>query len=307
MKNDDGAASRPASVPGARGGMTTADDGAAPRRIAPGVFWLGGCLSAYSADEEVHYHVSSYLVVGSRATILVDTGDPAHRELVLAQLDAALGGRSLDYVFPTHPEIPHAGNLPALLERYPSARAVGDVRDYWLHYPEFGGRFEARRPGEAIDLGDREFRFLPAHIRDLENTLWGHDDGAGMLFVSDGFSFIHDVPAPDGEDEPVHRPGQCRLTSGEMPEPPTVDQAAYGTGKALYWTKFVDVGSAFAAIEHMLDELPTGLIGPAHGNVIDDVDGMLRISLAAHRKVYDEAKACKMKMTQYSEASASEE
>lgn len=290
MTTNDGGASRLAAVPRAAG---RGQGIVAPRCVAPGVFWLGGCLSAYSAGGEVHYHVSSYLVVGSRASILVDTGDPAHRELVLAQLDAALAGRTLDYVFPTHPEIPHAGNLPAILERYPSARVVGDVRDYWLHYPEFVGRFDARRPGDRIDLGGREFRFVPAYIRDLENTLWGHDGGAGMLFVSDGFSFIHDVPAPDGEDEPVHRPGQCRLTSGEMPEPPSVEQAAYGTGKALYWTKFVDVSSAFRAIERTLDELPTAFIGPAHGNVIDDVGGMLRTSLAAHRKVFEDQEVFK--------------
>ncbi|WP_138415806.1 MBL fold metallo-hydrolase [Sinomonas gamaensis] len=265
------------------------------RRIAEGVFWLGGCLSAYSAGEEVHYHVSSYLIVGSKATILVDTGDPAHAPLVLAQLEQALDGRTLDYVFPTHPEIPHAGNLPALLQRYPGAVVVGDVRDYALHFPEFEGRLEPRRPGESIELGtdadSRPFRFVPAYIRDLENTLWGYDGGSGTLFVSDGFSFIHDVPASDAgsldDDEPVHRPGQCRLTSGEMPLPPTVEQAAYGTGRALYWTKFVDVSAAFEAIERTLEELPTSFIGPAHGNVIDDVDGMLRTSLAAHRRVYE--------------------
>lgn len=257
-----------------------------PRQIADGVFWIGGCLSAYSAGAEVHYHVSSYLVVGSDASLLVDTGDPAHAPIVAAQIERALDGRDLDYVFPTHPEIPHAGNLPMLLARYPSARAVGDVRDYFMHYPEFSGRFERRVPGDRIDLGGREFRFLPAHIRDLENTMWGHDSGSGTLFVSDGFSYIHDVPQPEGDDEPVHLPGQCRLLSGEMPLPPTVEQAAYGTGRALYWTRFVDVTSAFAAIEQLLDELPTNLIGPAHGNVIDDVAGMLRTSLAAHRRVY---------------------
>jgi hypothetical protein len=263
------------------------------RRIADGVHWLGGCLSAYSAGEEVHYHVSSYLVVGSDSTILVDTGDPAHAPLVLDQLERALDGRTLDYVFPTHPEIPHAGNLPALLERYPQARVVGDVRDYFLHFPEFEGRFDLYGPGDSLRLGadSREFRFVPAYIRDLENTLWGYDSGSGTLFVSDGFSFIHDVPALEAasleDDEPVHRPGQCRLTSGEMPTPPTVEQAAYGTGRALYWTKFVDVSSAFDAIERTLEELPTSYIGPAHGNVIDDVDGMLRTSLAAHRRVYE--------------------
>jgi len=266
------------------------NDGTTARQVATGVYWLGGCLSAYSQDGEVHYHVSSYLVVGSSASILVDTGDPAHADKVLAQLEGALNGRPLDYIFPTHPEIPHAGNLPALLQRYPSARVVGDTRDYFMHFPEFAGRFDAQRPGDVIDLGERTFTFLPAHIRDLENTLWGHDSGAGMLFVSDGFSFIHETPDQDGEDEPAHRPGQCRLLSGEMPEPPSVEQAAYGTGRALYWTKFVDVSSAFRAIEDILDKYPTTFIGPAHGNLIDDVDGMLRTSLAAHRKVYEEAK-----------------
>lgn len=258
-----------------------------PRLLGNGVAWLGGCLTANAQGTPVHYHVSCYLVVGSTRTILVDTGDPAHRGIVLQQVSSVLGGRDLDYVFPTHPEIPHAGNLPALLDKYPGAKVVGDVRDYALHYPEYVDRLQAQEAGSSLDLGDRVFRFLPAYIRDLENTLWGHDSESCMMFVSDGFSYIHDVPAPDGDDdEPVHLPGQCSLLSGEMPEPPTVDQAAYGTGRALYWTKFVDVSYAFTQIEKALDELPTRLIGPAHGNVIDDVNGMLRTSLAAHRRVY---------------------
>jgi hypothetical protein len=72
-----------------------------------------------------------------------------------------------------------------------------------------------------------------------------------------------------------------------MPEPPSVEQAAYGNGRALYWTKFVDVGTAFRAIEETLVSYPAVLIGPAHGNVIDDVDSMLKTSLAAHREVYE--------------------
>jgi flavorubredoxin len=257
------------------------------RAITDGVYWLGACLSAFGHDEEVHYHVSCYLVVGSRRTALVDTGDPAHRDIVLAQLSDVLGDRPLDIILPTHAEIPHAGNLPALLERYPEAVVAGEVRDYHLHFPEYADRLRAVPVGDSIDLGGRELLLVPAHIRDLETTIWAYDTGAGVLFVSDGFSFIHDIPQPDEDDEPVHRPGQCRMFSGEMPEPPTVAQAAYGTGRALYWTKFVDVTEAFTAIEELLDEHPAAFICPAHGNVIDDVDGMLRVSLAAHRAVYE--------------------
>ena len=259
------------------------------RRIAPGVFWIGGCLVAHSPGQEVHYHVSAYLVVGSQSTVLIDTGDPAHADLVMQQLEEALGGRQLDYIFPTHPEIPHAGNIPRLMSRYPAAQIVGDTRDYRLHYPEFADRLVGLRSGDRLKLGGRELIVMPAHIRDLENTLWAYDTGSGALFVSDGFSFIHDVPQPPEDDEPTHLPGQCRLLSGEMPAPPTVEQAAYGTGRALYWTKFVDVSSAFTSIERMLDKYPTSFICPAHGSVIDDVSGMLLTSLAAHRQVFEAA------------------
>lgn len=265
------------------------DQTTAARTIAQGVHWLGGCMQTVSSDEPVHFHISCYLIVGSRKTVLVDTGDPRHWELVSRQLTQVLGDRPLDYVFPTHPELPHAGNLPALLTRYPAATVVGDVRDYHVHFPEFAGRFEPLAVGEFLELGDRALQMVPAYIYDLHNTLWAYETGAGVLFVCDGFGYIHDVPAVSDLDfdEPVHRPGQCRLMSGEMPVPTTVDQAAYGIGRALYWTRFVDVTTIFGEVERLLESRPTRFIAPSHGNVIDDVETMFMTSLLAHRKVYE--------------------
>jgi flavorubredoxin len=227
--------------------------------------------------------------VGSERTLLVDTGDPRHWPAIKGQLDEALGGRSLDYVLPTHPEIPHAGNLAALLERFPSARVVGDIRDYHVHYPELADRLQPVAPGGTISLGDRDFEVLKAYVYDLHNTVWGLDRGARVMFVSDGFGYVHEVPE-DSEldvDEPAHRPGDCRRMSAEMPVPTTVEQAAYGIGRALYWTRFVDVTTIFAEIERLLDAESVDFIAPAHGNVISDVDTMLRTSLMAHRQVYE--------------------
>jgi hypothetical protein len=259
------------------------------REIAAGVYWLGGCMEAKASDGAVHYHVSAYLVVGSEKSVLVDTGDPRHWDSVAEQLDKALDGRTLDYVFPTHPELPHAGNLPQLLARYPAAQVVGDVGDYHVHYPEYAGRLVPMQAGDRLDLGGRELAAIPAYVHDLVNTLWAYDTGAGVLCVSGGFSYIHDLPVSSelDDDEPSHRPGQCRLLSGEMPVAPTVDQAAYGTGRALYWTRFVDVTTTFQQTEQLLADRPTNLIAPAHGNVISDVDTMFTTCLAAHRQVYE--------------------
>jgi hypothetical protein len=198
-------------------------------------------------------------------------------------------GRTLDYVFPTHPELPHAGNLPQLLARYPAAQVVGDVGDYHVHYPEYADRLVPMQAGDRLDLGGRELEAIPAYVHDLVNTLWAYDTGAGVLCVSDGFSYIHDLPVSSvlEDDEPGHLPGQCRLLSEEMPVAPTVDQAAYGTGRALYWTRFVDVTTTVQQIEQLLADRPTNLIAPAHGNVISDVDTMFKTCLAAHRQVYE--------------------
>lgn len=266
-------------------------DGIEAREIAPELYWLGGCMQAPTASGSVHYHVSTYLVLGDERTALIDTGDPRHWATISRELDRVLGRRTLDYLFPTHPEIPHAGNLPALLETYSDAVVVGDVRDYAVHYPEHAHRLRPLAAGETVDLGGEQLQAVPAYIHDLPNTLWAYLPMRQTLFVSDGFSYVHDTPV-DGDpevDEPAHLPGQCRMLSSEMPRHPTVEQAAYGTGRALYWTRFVDVSSTFGEIERFLASHPTRLVAPAHGNVIDDVDTMLAVSLAAHRRVYQQS------------------
>ncbi|WP_248763320.1 MBL fold metallo-hydrolase [Pseudarthrobacter sp. SSS035] len=259
------------------------------RQIADGVWWLGGCLQAATSSGPVHYHVSTYLVVGEESAILIDSGDPAHEAAVLRGVAAVLGDRPLDYVFPTHPEIPHAGNVVALVRRYPGLRIVGDVRDYHLHWPLLVDRLVPMQAGDVLDLGGRNIEIHPAYIRDLHNTLWAFDSVSRMLFVSDGFAFIHETPFDELEDdEPIHRDDECLLTSSEFAKAVSVDAAAYGAGRSLYWTRFVDVSAAFDDIERLVVERDVRLVGPAHGAVIDDVSQGLRVAIGAHRKVFRE-------------------
>src|SRR5699024_12704655 len=57
-------------------------------------------------------------IFGDERTLLLDTGHPSHWDAVEPALDALLGDRPLDLVLPTHPEMPHAGNLPKLARKY---------------------------------------------------------------------------------------------------------------------------------------------------------------------------------------------
>ncbi len=241
-----------------------------PREIADSIFWVGDCRQMLVDGQDVHNHHSAFLIVG-RGTVLVDTSSPGFWPRVEGQLDAVLGDRPLDMVAPTHPEVAHAGNLARLLEKYPRCELVGDVRDYHLHFPQFAGRFREVASGREIDLGGgRSLLMLPAPIRDLPSSVWGFETGAGVMFVGDGFGYVHRGSPDPEQDLPVHAPGECWLLSDELPEPPSVELTEHVTRQALVWSRFVDATAVLREVDELMTRYPPRVIAPAHGNVISN-------------------------------------
>ena len=234
------------------------------REFVPGVFWVGGCLIVRFRTPNIHSHMSAYVVRGSQRTLFVDTGHPKDWPRVREHIDDLVGDRGLDYIFPTHQEYPHAGNLGLLLRAYPEATVVGDVRDYHAYFPAFADRFRKVAPGEHLDLGDREFVVLPAPLRDLPSTLWGYDTRARVMFVSDGFAYSHQ-----------HLAGECDRMSEELGRDPSEEEITFVNERALHWTKFVDSDPMFDEVADLLDRYPADFIAPAHGNVISNPDAVV--------------------------------
>ena len=186
-----------------------------PRKVGAGLIWIATCEAVIRDGVPYHSHFSCYLAVGSRRTMLIDTGYPKDWTEIHRLLLQALAGRALDYLLPTHPESPHMGNLPALLRAFPSAIAVGDLRDYHLHYPEFADRLETHRVGESISLGDSAVRLVPPVIHDLPNTLWAVHEASHVLFVGDAFTYAHG-----------HSDNECALLSSELSWTPSLVEMA---------------------------------------------------------------------------------
>lgn len=259
-----------------------------PREIFPGLFWLGSCLEvlpriqqAYLKDAGsriLHAHQSFFLIKGTRATAIVDTGQPQHWPLLERQLEEALGGRQLDYVVPTHPEFVHFGLLPYWLAKFPDAQAVGDMRNFDLYFPEYVHRFRAVRPGDVLDLGDRRLLIVEAIIHDIPNSLWAYDTGSETLFASDAFAYSH-----------AHNAGECALTSRELP--PGLDDVAMTISSALHWARYVDdVGALFGRIDDFAREHPIRAIAPAHGSFVMDPEVMLQLLPQGFREARHRAK-----------------
>ena len=232
--------------------------GSLPRRITPSCIWSGGCIP--SSVSGMHAHYSTYLVRGSTASLLVDTGHPMHWAGVAQDVERFLDGRPLDYIFPTHGELPHSGLLEQWLRKYPQAVAVGDLRDYHLYYPDLVDRFRSVAPGDSLSLGDRDILFVPPVWRDLPDTLWAFDTTDRILFLSDACAYFH-----------AHAPDQCDHFSSEV-GPPDIAMMRYFNDKALHWPRYTDSQPGAAAFDALLAELSPRLLAGAHGCVVDTPD-----------------------------------
>jgi flavorubredoxin len=254
--------------------MRGVDVASLPREISPGIFWLSTCLVVRDGPWFVHNHNSCFLIVGRDSTVLIDNAMPSGWPDIRDQLAGILRGRPLDYLFPTHPEAPHMGNCGPLMDQYPRARLVGDLRNYHLYYPGAEHRFITMTAGEALDLGGRRLVFVPAVIRDLPNTLWGYDPDARVLFVSDAYPYTHE-----------HEAGQCGMTAEEMPKAVRPEDTDVVIERALSWTRYVDAEIVIEELEAFLASHPADIVAPAHGGVITDPKALTAVFEAGLRRV----------------------
>lgn len=242
-----------------------------PREIADGIWWIPSCLNLTVAQQQVHVHNSPYLVLGSEKALLWDSSDPTSWQGISESLDELLDGRTLDYIVPSHQEVPHSGNVRRLLDKYPEAMILGDVRDYHVLFPDVADRLHSLPPGSQIDLGSGDsFVIVDAIIKDLPATQWGYATRQQVLFTADAFAYSHMAPADD-EDRPLHRPDECMRLASELDGRPGPDNVVWITRAALYWARFIPIDDHLPAFKALLAQYPAKLIAPSHGSVIDDM------------------------------------
>jgi len=238
-----------------------------PRELAPGVFWLGGCLVQTWHGRIIHGYNSAYLVSGDECSAMVEAGHPKDLGEIEAQLEGlfAAGAPELRYVFCTHQETPHASGIGRWLARYPELTVCGDVRDFHLVFPQYEHRFRILEVGESLDLGGTELLLVESVVRDYISTLWAFDTRRRVLFPGDGFAYSH-----------YHDPSHCGKVAEEAPELDLPDMTAVFAELALYWTRFSNMEPYIERLDELLfDELGVELICPTHGLPITDLQATL--------------------------------
>lgn len=140
--------------------------------------------------------VNAFLI-RAREPVLVDTGVAVLREGFMQVLRGLIDPAALRWIWVTHADADHVGNVRAVLDEAPHARIVTN----YLGVGKLGlqmlpaERCFMLNPGQALDVGDRRLMALRPPVYDAPETMAAHDSRTGYLFSSDCFGAVMQRPA----------------------------------------------------------------------------------------------------------------
>ena len=174
---------------------TTATTDLRPIEIAPDTFVIHNTFAPPGAPVAVH--INAMLIRGAEP-VVVDTGAPVHRDRYLDDLFSLVDPNDVRWVFVSHDDIDHYGNVHEVLEVCPNATLVAS----WFFCERVGidrldvppSRMRWLNDGETLDVGDRTLAAVRPPLFDSPTTRGLFDPTTGVYWASD--CFATPVPAP---------------------------------------------------------------------------------------------------------------
>ena len=164
------------------------------RKVTDDLIWIGANDRQHPVFEAAHpvprgMSYNSYLLLDEK-TVLFDTADRAVQTQFMENLEHALDGRKLDYIFVHHMEPDHAATLGDLVLRHPEARivcngkAINMIRQFHAADPK-GAILVGE--GDTLSTGRHNFTFVAAPMVHWPEVLVTYDSTDKVLFSADGF------------------------------------------------------------------------------------------------------------------------
>lgn len=144
--------------------------------------------SQYLIPNGVSYN--SYVILDEKIAIM-DTVDKRATGEWLDKLEAALAGRTPDYLVVQHLEPDHSASIQAVCERYPSLQIVTSVKSAAM-LPQFftmsfAGRVTPVKEGDTLALGAHTLTFVMAPMVHWPEVMVSYESTEKVLFAADGF------------------------------------------------------------------------------------------------------------------------
>ena len=196
-----------------------------PRRVADDTYLLGSWMPVPGIGV---LPANAYLIRAAQP-VLVDTGLAALRNDFVAALERLIDPAELRWIWITHMDADHVGNLTAVLERAPQARIVttylGMGKMGLLGLPQ--DRARLLNPGQTLDVGGRALTALVPPSFDAPETTGLFDGRTRALFSADSFGAVQPAIVDDAQqiDAAALREGMKLWTSVDAPWLQLTDRA----------------------------------------------------------------------------------
>jgi flavorubredoxin len=164
-----------------------------PTRIADDTWVIHSLQPALG--EPLFVYLNSMVIRGAEPMI-VDTGTIANRERWLDDVFTLVEPEDVRWIFLSHDDVDHTGNLDETLSACPNAQLVCNWAMVERHTNCFAFPLDRCRwvgDGEALDIGDRTLFALRPPVFDSPTTRGLFDPTTGVYWAVDSFA----TPLPD--------------------------------------------------------------------------------------------------------------
>ena len=167
----------------------------APLRLGPDTWLIRQLHGEGSAPMSIY--VNSMVIAGAEP-VIVDTGTRANRRQWLDDVFSIVEPADVRWVFLSHDDTDHTGNLTQVLEACPNATLVTNWFSVERMATDVGLPLHRMRwvdDGERFDAGDRELVALRPPMFDSPTTRGLLDTSTGVYWASDAFAAPVTAPA----------------------------------------------------------------------------------------------------------------
>lgn len=200
-----------------------------PTRIAPETFLVHDHQGEGTAPVVV---ALNSMVIRAAEPVVVDTGEAANRDQYLADVFSIVEPEDVRWVFISHDDVDHTGNVNALLAACPNATLIIN----WFMVERMGASLEVPPTrwrwlgdGESFDAGDRVLHAVRPPIFDSPTTRGLFDPKTGVYWASDSFATPMLTPLHDAAEieQGFWRDGLAMFGQYVSPWLDLVDDARY--------------------------------------------------------------------------------
>ena len=133
---------------------------------------------------------NSYAILDEK-TAVMDSVDAHFTAEWFANIRAALGSRTPDYLIVQHMEPDHSGSLAAFMAEWPQAVVVASAKAFAMMKAFFGTDYADRRivvkEGDTLSLGRHTLSFIAAPMVHWPEVILTYDAADRVLFSADAF------------------------------------------------------------------------------------------------------------------------